>query len=154
MGAFANPISMGNSGTARGSSTPQQRREDPQRVDVYAQTLELWQDYVSRLRESIARVSVSETRRLTAKNKLRMLPRVPVQTQVLQPAESDEMRWLTENSRYLERYRGEWLLIRGQQLVAHSGNFGDIKATIDERNIQSPFVYYVPTVEEGNFISI
>ena len=45
-------------------------------------------------------------------------------------------------------------MIRGQQLVAHSGNFGDIKATIDERNIQSPFVYYVPTVEEGNFISI
>jgi hypothetical protein len=154
MGAFSNPISIGSGGTGRGSSTPLQRREDRQRADFYAQSFELWQDYVSRLRESMPHVSVSETRRLASRSNLKVLPRVLEGSEVLPLAESGEMTWLTENSRYLERYRGEWLLIEGQHLVAHGANFGDIRAAIRERNIQSPFVYYVPTVQEGNFVSI
>ncbi len=67
--------------------------------------------------------------------------------------QSIEMRWLVENSGALEAHRGEWLLIVGTELVAHSRNFGDIQAGITARGIESPFVYYVPTEEESNFIA-
>jgi hypothetical protein len=97
---------------------------------------------------------LSETRRLAARRSLEALAGVPGVAHVARQAESQEMQWLTENSHDLEMYRGEWLLIRGQELIAHSPNFGEIKAVIRERNIVSPFVYYVPTVEEANFVSI
>jgi hypothetical protein len=69
------------------------------------------------------------------------------------PAESVEMRWLLENSRALERYRGEWLLLRGNELLAHSGTFADLENLVRDLRIESPFVYYVPTEEESNFIA-
>lgn len=68
--------------------------------------------------------------------------------------ESVEMRWLVENSRALEDYRGEWLLIVGRELVAHSASFQDIRRAIADRVIDSPFVYYVPTEQESNFILV
>lgn len=70
------------------------------------------------------------------------------------PHESPEMRWLVGNAKALERYRGEWLLIQGNDLVAHSNDFNLIRETITDRNIRAPFVYYVPTEEESNFIAI
>ena len=65
--------------------------------------------------------------------------------------QSIEMRWLVENSRALEAHRGEWLLIVGTELVAHSRDFGEVQAAITARGIRSPFVYYVPTEDESNF---
>ncbi len=66
----------------------------------------------------------------------------------------DEMEFLEENARELEQYPGEWLLIQGRELLIHSSNFHDIKAVIRERKIDCPFVYYVPTDEESNWIPI
>ena len=138
----------------RPSLAPSRRKEDPQRVDLYAQTLEIWHDYVTRLSENVARIPLDEARRLAAKNKLTtLLPAKEVACEVY-ASESEEMRWLTENSRHLEIYRGEWLLIQGRELVAHNADFPEIRVAIAERNIRSPFIYYVPTVEEANFISI
>ena len=69
-------------------------------------------------------------------------------------SESIEMNWLVEHSAELEQYKGEWLLIHGRDLINHSRDFTLIRATIGEREIRSPFVYYVPTDEESNFASI
>jgi hypothetical protein len=63
------------------------------------------------------------------------------------------MGWLVENRAALEAYRGEWLLISGRLLVAHSGDFAEIRQAIANRGIRSPFVYYVPGEEESNFIA-
>lgn len=68
--------------------------------------------------------------------------------------ESEEMRWLVDNARALEDYRGEWLLILGRHLVAHCPNFEDVRIIIVQRAISSPFVYYVPTQQESNFIAV
>jgi hypothetical protein len=69
------------------------------------------------------------------------------------PAESPEMRWLVKNRLVLEAYHGEWLLILNDTLVIHSAEFTEIRRAIADRNIRSPFVYYVPTEEESNFIA-
>src|SRR4030095_2748406 len=68
--------------------------------------------------------------------------------------ESIEMQWLVSNSRTLGKYRGEWLLFGGQILLVHSRDFDDIKRKIAEQALTSPFVYYVPTSEESNFLGI
>lgn len=69
----------------------------------------------------------------------------------LRPAESPELRWLREPKDAIDEYRGEWLLIVNDRLLAHSGNFGDIKEAISRNDVSSPFVYYVPTKDESNF---
>jgi len=69
------------------------------------------------------------------------------------PAESPEMRWLVQNRLVLEAYHGEWLLISNSTLIIHSAEFTEIRKAIADRNIRSPFVYYVPTEEESNFIA-
>jgi hypothetical protein len=69
-------------------------------------------------------------------------------------SESTEMNWLVRNSAALSRYSGEWLLILGEALLAHSRDFQTIHAEISRRNLASPFVYYVPLNEEANSVTI
>jgi len=69
-------------------------------------------------------------------------------------AESTEMSWLVQNAQELGRHKGEWLLIRGQQLLVHSPDFADVRVAVREQRINSPFVYYVPTDEESNAVTI
>jgi hypothetical protein len=71
-----------------------------------------------------------------------------------QRTESVEMQWLVENSELLNQYAGEWLLIVGQTLAAHSRDYQSIKAVIAQRQLLSPFVYYVPKAEESNWMGI
>lgn len=69
-------------------------------------------------------------------------------------SESGELEWLETNANELERYSGEWLLIERGELLEHSQDFSVIRARIQERRIASPFVYYVPTNDESNFVAI
>jgi Family of unknown function (DUF5678) len=66
--------------------------------------------------------------------------------------ESAEMAWLTDNGRQLEQFKGEWLLIEGDRLVAHDPQFREIKETIRRLSIRSPFVYYVPFDADVDFV--
>jgi hypothetical protein len=72
----------------------------------------------------------------------------------VEDAEPSELDWLEENAEELGRYPGEWLLIHDQRLLLHSRDFADLRVAIRERQIESPFVYYVPTDEEANAITI
>jgi hypothetical protein len=69
-------------------------------------------------------------------------------------SESVEMSWLVKNAAELAQYKGEWLLIQGQQLLMHTSDFGAIRSAVRERHIRTPFVYYVPTDQQSNAISI
>ncbi|MGB8887944.1 MAG: hypothetical protein WCC87_14535 [Candidatus Korobacteraceae bacterium] len=72
----------------------------------------------------------------------------------IETAESTEMAWLEENAQELGRHKGEWLLIHGRELLMHSRDFAAVRVAIRERHIDSPFVYYVPTDEESNSVTI
>jgi hypothetical protein len=68
--------------------------------------------------------------------------------------ESAEMGWLVRNAQELGQHKGEWLLIQGTQLIVHSRDFATVRAAIQQRQIRSPFVYYVPTDDESNSVTI
>jgi hypothetical protein len=70
------------------------------------------------------------------------------------PGESGEMEWLITDVQEVERHKGEWLVIQGGELMGHSQDFSRIRTLIAERHIRSPFVYYVPTDEESNWVTI
>ena len=69
-------------------------------------------------------------------------------------AESMEMVWLVRNAQELGQYKGQWLLIQGQELLIHTEDFRTIRDAIRQRQIRTPFVYYVPTDQESNSVSI
>lgn len=77
----------------------------------------------------------------------------PVVAAIAAP-ESAEMSWLVRNAHELGQHKGEWLLIQGTQLLVHSVDFAAVRAAIRERQIPSPFVYYVPTDDESNSVTI
>jgi len=79
---------------------------------------------------------------------------LPIANAVVANTESAEMSWLIEKAQELGQYKGEWLLIQGQQLLVHSSNFTAVRAAVRERQIRSPFVYYVPTDDESNSVTI
>jgi hypothetical protein len=70
---------------------------------------------------------------------------------VLEPQESAELNWLRDNREQMAQWRGQWLLIAENRLVAHSANFREIRNAIAENHLASPFTYYVPTEEETTF---
>lgn len=49
---------------------------------------------------------------------------------------------------------GEWLLLEGDQLLAHSRDYREIAAEIKKRNLKDCLVHYVPTPTECDFILI
>jgi hypothetical protein len=67
---------------------------------------------------------------------------------------SQEFRYLVEHCAELEQYRGEWLLLEGYGLAAHSPDFASIKAVIAQRGIRSPFIHYVPLEDESVYINV
>jgi hypothetical protein len=78
----------------------------------------------------------------------------PVAAATAAAPESAEMGWLVGNAHQLGQHKGEWLLIHGAQLLVHSREFAAVRAAIRERQIASPFVYYVPTDDESNSVTI
>jgi hypothetical protein len=68
--------------------------------------------------------------------------------------ETAEMDWLVRNVEALSQYKGEWVLILGTDLLIHSPDFRELRETIRDQQIGSPFVYYVPTDDESNSVTI
>lgn len=94
--------------------------------------------------------AISSSENFTSRFRVpREVPSVPVEGD-----EPSELDWLEDNAQELGHYPGEWLLIQGRRLLLHSRNFAELRMAIRERRIDSPFVYYVPTDEEANFIAI
>ena len=75
----------------------------------------------------------------------------PASTTAPPPSESMEMRWLRGHQVEIGALKGEWLLIAGDQLLAHNRDFREIRAAIAQNNVVSPFTYYVPTEQESYF---
>ncbi len=50
------------------------------------------------------------------------------------------------------KFTGEWLLLSGDQLLAHSSEYRAIQAVIEERRLKDCFVHYVPSIPEQEFL--
>lgn len=157
MSALPNPLTNEPYTMARWPSARTEKRNVPQYCQLSADAVwanELFAVDVSEVQsmqailQQATPIQSGQTRSLVAEARS-YPPRVRPQTPV-----SPEVDWLRANSQALRNYRGEWLLILGNELISRSADFRAIRAAITERRIQSPFVYYVPTEEESNFLLI
>ncbi|MBI4471269.1 MAG: hypothetical protein HY646_01280 [Acidobacteria bacterium] len=70
------------------------------------------------------------------------------------PQGSQELDILEKRFDEFSAFAGEWLLIKGDQLLAHSRDYHDINAEIQKRGLKDCLVHYVPTPSERDFILI
>ena len=67
---------------------------------------------------------------------------------------SEEIETLEQRCDEFSKFAGEWLLLKGNQLLAHSRDFKDINAEIQKRHLKDCFLHYVPTSVERDFTLI
>ena len=67
---------------------------------------------------------------------------------------SKEIDTLEQRFDELSEFAGEWLLLKDDELLAHSRDYQDINAEIQKRHLKDCFVHYVPTSTERDFILI
>ncbi len=65
---------------------------------------------------------------------------------------SVEVDTLEARCEEFSKLAGEWLLLSGDQLLAHSRDFRDIKQVIENCQLKDCFLHYVPTLAERDFI--
>lgn len=65
--------------------------------------------------------------------------------------EKASLDWVEENCAALEKFAGEWLLVVGNELVAHSARHRDIVQIVKERRPVGALIHYVPRAEEAVF---
>ena len=65
---------------------------------------------------------------------------------------SPEMLSLEENAEKFVHYAGQWLLLTGGKLVAHSRDYAAILKEIERKGVKDGLVYYVPKPEESDFV--
>ena len=58
-----------------------------------------------------------------------------------------ELKWLMENGWVLQKHRGEYIALKGNELIAH-GTLGDVLAESKRRGIEHPFTQYIPKTEK------
>jgi hypothetical protein len=67
---------------------------------------------------------------------------------------TEEIETLEQRCDEFSEFVGEWLLLKGNQLLAHSRDFKDINAEIKKRHLKDCFLHYVPTAAERDFTLI
>ena len=67
-----------------------------------------------------------------------------------------ELMWLMANGEMLQKYRGEYIALKGEEFIAH-GTLGEVLAESKRRGIERPFTQYIPINEsewmlgQGNY---
>jgi hypothetical protein len=56
-----------------------------------------------------------------------------------------ELRWLAEHAEELAGYAGEWIILDGDELVAHAPDFLQALAEARRRGVRVPFVERIPS---------
>lgn len=59
-----------------------------------------------------------------------------------------ELRWLQKNRWVLVRYKGEWVAIQENKVIAHNPNYQALQKACLDKMVQTPFVQYIPCTDE------
>jgi len=60
-----------------------------------------------------------------------------------------EQAWRRTHGDVLRDYAGEWLVLEGEEIVAHGDDPADLVKHARERGIRSPYVFFVEPVQPG-----
>lgn len=67
------------------------------------------------------------------------------------PFRTREQDWIDSHREQLEAYRGEWIVVEGDRLVAHSPDAATAFAEARRQGIQVPFVEWIPPMRREGF---
>ncbi|MBI3971459.1 MAG: hypothetical protein HY332_09240 [Chloroflexi bacterium] len=82
--------------------------------------------------------------------------RFEVTPQVLEAMRQSERdnRWLEEHPEALEPYRGQWVVVYQQRIIAHSPDAREAARAAPARTYPGSTLFYVPTREEAEAVRI
>ncbi len=65
-----------------------------------------------------------------------------------------ELDWMERNREFLEaNYKGNWIVVEGEELVAASSDFSKLLSEIKSKGIIIPFIVYIPENIEGSTVN-
>jgi hypothetical protein len=78
----------------------------------------------------------------------------PLTSRFLPSRRTDEVDWLAKNVKLSDDYRGKWLVIEKNELIASDADYLKARAIAKARGIRRPFIIYVPVSESESFMGI
>ncbi len=60
-----------------------------------------------------------------------------------------EQAWRQTHGDVLRSHAGEWLVLEGEEIIAHGDDPADLVKQARERGIRSPYVFFVEPVQPG-----
>jgi hypothetical protein len=87
---------------------------------------------------------------------LRVVPHISRQLakHFTSPRRQTEIDWIKRNTEISEEYRGKWVVLEKDELVASDKDYGKARAIAKERGIKRPFIVFVPSTASGRFMGI
>jgi len=70
------------------------------------------------------------------------------------PRRQAEIEWMNRNSLVSDEYRGKWVVVEKNELIASDKDYGRARAIAKERGIKRPFIVFVPVKRGGGFMGI
>jgi Family of unknown function (DUF5678) len=64
---------------------------------------------------------------------------------------SQEYRWVAENK---QRYAGQWVALKGNQLIAHSAKFKEVSAQLKEQGITDALMLHLEAPDALPYVGI
>ncbi len=65
-----------------------------------------------------------------------------------------ELRWMEQNQALADKYRGQWVCIEGEHLLAASSYFSVLLAETRAKDVTVPFIVYVPERVENDLFNL
>jgi hypothetical protein len=70
------------------------------------------------------------------------------------PRRQAEIEWMNKNTLISDEYRGKWVVVENNELIASDKDYGRARAIAKERGIERPFIVFVPVKRSGGFMGI
>lgn len=70
------------------------------------------------------------------------------------PRRQTEIDWIKRNTEISEEYRGKWVVLEKDELIASDKDYGKARAIAKQRGIKRPFIVFVPSTASSRFMGI
>ena len=70
------------------------------------------------------------------------------------PRRQTEIDWIKRNTEISAEYRGKWVVLEKDELIASDKDYKRARAIAKERGIKRPFIVFVPSTPNSRFMGI
>ncbi len=87
---------------------------------------------------------------------LRVVPHIskPLSKHLGSPRRQTEIDWIKRNTEISEEYRGKWVVLEKDELIASDKDYVKARAIAKQRGIKRPFIVFVPSTPSSPFMGI